>query len=141
MKKIFQNDTSEIGNCFSACIASLIELPLHLIPHFRARHGKEMVIAARKWLQSEFNLYLVGVPAHKAICPATPCIGVVPSQNYPGEYHAVVGTWDGKDFVTTHDPNPNNTPNGFRAERLYFIVPGHLAVAADEIKRLESVYE
>lgn len=38
------------GNCFSACVASILELPLKEVPYFMD-HGEDWLAAFGKWLQ------------------------------------------------------------------------------------------
>lgn len=36
------------GNCFEACIASLLEVPIDAVPYFATREGRELVTRCRR---------------------------------------------------------------------------------------------
>ena len=140
MKPVFQSIVSSgRGDCFSACLASLLELPIHDVPNFRALEadsGTQMMTLARQWLYENFGLSLVGIymgagaPESgedfrlSGAIKGTPCIGAFTSPNVEGANHAVVGEIDeqGLNFILTHDPNRNGKPIDTYPLFLYFLV-------------------
>lgn len=122
MIKVYQEIIAQgSGDCFSACLASILELPISSVPKFARDHGARMNIVAREWLHEHFNLSLVSIRLEDrdhvyqgkdlrlvgGVC-GTPCILTYPSPNIPGSFHAVVGQIDehGLNFQIIHDPNP-----------------------------------
>lgn len=112
------------GDCFSACIATLFDLPLAEVPKFRRDnpYPSDMMDAARAWVAEKFGLSLITIQnadfndpdftgrdmRFVGGRPETPCIAGGKSPNFEGVSHAVVGTIDGLgNFTMTHDPNPS----------------------------------
>jgi len=65
---ITQTRTGENGNCVSACLASILELPLQLVPDFAAETDSddEFFAAVDKWLASKglcYRHWPIGGPA------------------------------------------------------------------------------
>lgn len=119
MIPVFQTivDPAE-GNCFPACLASILELELEFVPHFLKLYGRlQMMTEARKWLNHKFGLTITTVDVtgpKKAmiIRPLdVPTIIMVSgnSHSFPGNPHVVVGITinDINDYELLHDPNPS----------------------------------
>lgn len=137
-----------IGDCFSACLASLLELPLAEVPKFRRDHGREMMTEARRWLAATFGLSIITIQLKDLNdddftgadirlvggVPGTPCIAGGASPNIAGALHAVVGEIDadGMNFEMTHDPNPSGRGILGYPKHLYFLVP----LKPEKIKKL-----
>lgn len=143
MKPVFQeNITAGQGDCFSACLASLLELPLAEVPKFRKETsgGTEMMAAARQWCKEHLDLSIVTIQMEDfetangedirliGAFAGTPCIAGGISPNLPNCHHAVVGEIDdqGMNFRITHDPNPSGKGIVGRPTHLYFLVPMNL---------------
>lgn len=140
MKPVFQEiiDAGQ-GDCFSACLASLLEIPLAEVPKFRRDnpYPKNMVTAAREWCKERFDLSIITIQMEDletasgediriiGAFAGTPCIGGGTSPNLPNCLHAVVGELDeqGLNFRMTHDPNPSGKGIVGRPKHLYFLVP------------------
>lgn len=135
MQEIF---TAGEGDCFSACIASLLELPLSAVPKFRKLHPPPacMVTPARKWLEVETGLSLVTIQMAREVrtgedlrligaAPGTPCMAGGVSPNVADTFHCVVGEIDeqGMNFRMTHDPHPSQKGIVGPPRHLYFLVP------------------
>lgn len=123
---------SEQGNCFQACLASVLEIPLEqafdCIPfdsnpkatRFEQQHW---YVAFNKWLE-QFGLgsiYLEWKPITPAV---TPLLGyhiaeLKSSTLKNGESHCVV-IHDGD---LAHDPNPNSKVNSDDLLGIYLLVP------------------
>lgn len=137
----FQRNT---GDCFSACLATLLDIPLSEVPNFRAAEqasmdSKEVYIKsmdhmARVWL-GERGLSLVGISfnnekdlhshywGYNILCILS---GQSPRKNEDGstKRHCVVGCTKGYEIEVIHDPHPDRT--GVTNEQhyyVYFIVP------------------
>jgi hypothetical protein len=135
------------GDCWRACIASILELPIEEVPNFRETE-KTNFRAIEEWFQARglalLNLYPKFVPEEKQgkigaddlvrwdyICGAY-AIASLPSQMFPGSLHAVVVRFQPSvehpgavSLVVAHDPNPGNAP--YRLEdhviqQLWFIL-------------------
>lgn len=139
MKPVFQeNVDAGTGDCFSACLATLLEIPLSRVPKFRAENPapKDMMAAAREWLNDNYGLSIVTIKMEKELnsyddirlvgaVGGTPCLAGGVSPNIEGAMHCVVGEVDrhGMNFVMTHDPNPSGKGIVGRPVNLYFLVP------------------
>lgn len=122
MKPVKQTITdSTKGNCFSACIAAVLELPLESVPNFCGDYGElEYWGRLQSWLGERFGLFAVEVPVYRD----RPFIAGVPSGVYmiasgvsprhAPKLHSVVGRivdsrksgelrWE---YV--HDPHPDH---------------------------------
>jgi len=111
----FRDDTGQRGNCFSACIASLLEIDLAGVPCFMQAETKWMN-EANEWLAKHgyWYLYLPGDQMDYVRMPGVPdpwCIvaGVSPRDAELG--HACVGRWhchaDWWTIKIVHDPHPS----------------------------------
>lgn len=149
MKPAFQEIIDAgIGDCFSACLASLLELPISAVPKFRRDNPapKDMMKEARKWLAKNYGLSIITLQMEDresdyigsdlriiGAFPETPCIAGGTSPNLPDASHAIVGQLDkqGRNFEMTHDPNPSGKGIVGYPKHLYFLV----SLKPDEIVR------
>lgn len=117
-----------IGDCLSACVASILELPLEGVPQFvrlevEAEKRGEQTYGIRhrliEWLEgrglglvyvefvkdSALNRAYVGHGTHLILC------GTSPRRRADGgtKEHAVVGVTKGWGFKVAHDPHPDGT--------------------------------
>ena len=126
----------EQGNCFQACLASILEIPLEdafdCIPYDSPIEGSALeaqpwYIAFNKWLAKYgiASIYLTWVPTIPMITsPLGYHIAEVKSTTLKqGESHAVV--IHNGDLV--HDPNPNSKVNSTDMLGIYLIVPLNVA--------------
>lgn len=104
---IMHDPPKAIGNCFQACVASLLGLPLAEVPHFcePVRHWERRFhqwLAARDLFAVEASLK---VPDSLFLSPRTMCILTGDS---PRGRHAVIGrvTPGADGFEYVHDPHP-----------------------------------
>jgi hypothetical protein len=114
MRHIFQDNlTVGEGNCFAACVASILELPLAEVPNFcAAAAGTGWWPGFQHWL-GERGLYAIGVklgagrPAMSPAAFGVPCIltGTSPRGDWR---HSVVAFTAVGGFEFDHDPNPNH---------------------------------
>lgn len=104
------------GNCFPACVASIMGLSLEDVPFFSTRSQDAQLAHANSWLK-KFNLKLVMTPNtsdHKHP-PGIHYMMRGLSPRLKGLYHIVVG----RDGQMVHDPHPDNT--GLVGEATHFI--------------------
>ncbi len=124
-----QTDTGEnTGNCFPACIASILEIPLDDVPNFIVeadKAGKDMYVLADDWLREHHRMRFISIQLYKRINVNTTqvianplsCINpdelVILSGKSPRSkknklrYHAVVGRPKFWGFDIVHDPHPS----------------------------------
>jgi hypothetical protein len=108
------------GNCFSACLASILEMPLEEVPSFLGPYWDNFLpwLAARGLSASLYRRDYV---------PPGYSIAGGPSKRFAGRMHACVA-YDG---IVVHDPHPSRDglPNGIveyvvihgpRRENLWF---------------------
>ena len=116
------------GNCFPACLASLLELPLETIPNFchayghahMARTGRDWLTEARSWLHPRGWWYLeVAAKTLEAIPGGVWHVMAGPSPR-GDHYHSVVGSGGAMIF----DPHPSQAGLK-RLETFGFLIPRH----------------
>jgi hypothetical protein len=117
------------GDCFSACIASLLELPSEEVPNFMNKETRSVWFhAANLWLHSRGYHYIevdynLSESCWYSTAPGAWCILIGDSPRDPGKHHAVVGqiTNDGINMI--HDPYPDKTFLSGPPKLIGFIVP------------------
>ena len=128
------------GNCYQACIASILGLELKLVPDIAdcwlpGRPMKEIWERYFKrlleWL-SEFNLTTVEVSLQNTEPDWLPCYEILTGESPRANFkHSVVG-WNGE---IKHDPHPDNTglvggPSDWTRTYFVAIVPCKLVVGS-----------
>jgi len=86
------------GNCFSACVASLLEIPISEVPYFMG--AEEWYPGFLDWLRPR-GFHAVTFRRQEAWAPEGPCI--LGGKSTRGD-HAVVG---GKGYRVVFDPHPS----------------------------------
>lgn len=96
------------GDCFAACVASILELPLERVPNFHSLRDLPWLNRWRGWL-APANL---GIVWHSSDSDRPPgyAIQSVPSPRFAGHGHAIV-CWNGR---PVHDPWPGGNPAAFQ---------------------------
>jgi hypothetical protein len=84
------------GNCISACVASILELPIEVVPYFIDEHWWERLVG---WLTT---LGLIATAVEDR-CPPGYAIAFGPSRRLIDRGHACVAI----DGVIVHDPHPS----------------------------------
>lgn len=153
MKPVYQSTVDPLkGDCFSACLASLLEVPLDAIPRFAEQATERwgsptrLMEIARPWLAENYGLSIVTIQMEQTLetgadiriigaVPGTPCIAGGRSATFESGQHAVVGEIDehGMNFRMTHDPNPSGKGIIDRPIHLYFLVPLDYFSSSDKI--------
>jgi hypothetical protein len=94
--KVSQSRRGERGNCFQACLASILGTELYDIPDFVNVPGSNWFNDAAEWLYDNVGVHIVCY-AGRIDCPAY----AIASYKQPnGRYHTVVI----KDWEIIHDP-------------------------------------
>lgn len=96
------------GNCHQAVIASLLELELEQVPHFRLYEPIEVCNEVEKWFLYAMGYQYEGYTADVECLKECFSIGgyfsaCVKSKTFENCYHAVIIDCNG---VVVHDPNP-----------------------------------
>ena len=98
------------GNCFSACLASVLEVPIESVPNFCAHWmERDWLKAADEWCQREHGVALLmielpsSVPGLADELLARPIVCLVGGKGPRGLDHEVV--WNGV-TQSWHDPYP-----------------------------------
>jgi hypothetical protein len=110
--------SSENGNCWAACVASIFEMPIDSVVDIFAVPETHWTLAVDEWL-GRANLAMVRVP-HGADIPNGLSILSCPSVKFPGCTHAVVCL----DGGVVWDPNPKEVKDQF-PDRNYHDGAGH----------------
>ncbi|NPT59084.1 hypothetical protein [Paraburkholderia elongata] len=101
--KLYSADGIHNGNCLAACIASLLDLPLWMVPPFedmfgRGDHTSRMI----EWLNHMFKLELVWEDGHPV--DELPEFYIAVGRSPRGVHHAVI--YSKGEMV--HDPHYSN---------------------------------
>ncbi len=111
MKLIKQEHADD---CLCACLASLLDLPLGVVPNYAKRDGPGQLAATQKWLRRiGWTLLEVALPRNKRkrlplakmSVPAYCIVGARPRRL--GWGHAVIGELGPKGLRILHDPSPH----------------------------------
>lgn len=137
MKKVYQTERGRRGNCFAACVASILELPLGGMPEYLDEEGNGVPHWLDRWgkFLRPHGLGIVYIrQAAGGVCLPPPGYAIMaaaaPTAEDPENLHAVVC----RDGEVVHDPLDNVKPN--RGE----YVPDHWYVftALDPVRPLQT---
>lgn len=109
-RQVWSTDPDDVGDCFPACVASLLNAPIGDVPHFTAQRNLAEYLAgielpyhdvqlAREWLRT-MDLDLGATRASGIAGWDCHYIATVESQRFVGKYHAVI-CYQGE---IVHDP-------------------------------------
>lgn len=102
-KKQTINDNKR-GNCFSACIASLLEVEVEDVPNVNDM-GNNWYQEFNKWLLSKHSCQMLDVIIDSEYhMPSIPMIAHGKSMNFPDVMHSVL--WQNGKMI--FDPSPSN---------------------------------
>jgi hypothetical protein len=122
MRPVHQAETTHgRGDCFAACLASLLEISIEDVPNFRLAENPWASI--QEWL-GERGLCAIRCIADPRIFSTIPrqyCILSGASPTNPGGIHAVIALWDGLSAEVVHDPRPGGTGLSSQAQWVTFI--------------------
>lgn len=93
-----------MGNCFRACIASLLEIPIDEVPNFNAEPVKDWHMRYAAWLNKRgLGVCHLGTPAFLTVAGVKDAYFIVSGKSPRGIDHAVI--YKGPKMV--HDPHPS----------------------------------
>jgi len=100
-------DNGVSGDCFRACVASVLELPIEEVPHFVSTD--DWIACTQQWLK-EKGLQFIEVQYNSMMFDHFKLYGLYhmmtgPSPRFPGSLHCCVAL-DGK---IVHDPHPDRS--------------------------------
>lgn len=103
MKPVYQTifNATE-GNCFSACLASVLELPIEDVPNFCANPSPHWFADVRSWL-NPFGLDAVNISVSDLSVYEARGYYLLGGTSTRGPYLHSVVAYNG---VVVHDPNP-----------------------------------
>lgn len=101
--KLYREDAPMRGNCRAACVASLLEVPLWMVPPIEDMRGDLQEERWNEWVQRMFGLAFVRTHGHEPARLPEYYIACGPSPRGGGIYHAVV--YRGGELA--HDPHPS----------------------------------
>ena len=112
-----RHDPETAGDCYVACVASILEVPLGSLPHF-CTLDPDWVAEMNKILAERFGLVILGVPlvdgavsGYGAIADGTWCI--ISGKSPRGDWlHSTVGQYRFEGGICSlkfvHDPHPDH---------------------------------
>jgi hypothetical protein len=101
--KLYVPDGIHNGNCYAACLASLLDLPLWMVPPWEDMFGRgAWYQRTEEWLQRMFGLTILRTKGHEV--EAMPEFYIANGLSPRDVYHSVIFS-AGK---LVHDPHPSN---------------------------------
>lgn len=86
---LFGNDGIGNGNCFAACLASLLDLPLWMVPPFEQMYGRDdWRMRVNEWLGKMFGLTLARNDGHNLA--TLPEFYIANGRSKRGVYHSTI---------------------------------------------------
>lgn len=111
-------DAGVVGDCFRACVASILELSIDEVPHFFEDGGRvwwfelDRFLAQRGLAAVEFTTSSENVLSEAAVYIASG-----PSPRHPEVHHAIVC----RGFDVVHDPHPSRDGIESTERQLFFV--------------------
>lgn len=95
------------GNCFAACIASLLELPCDDVPNFAAL--EDWLPQCSRWLENRgLGILYVAINSADLAWHLRDCYVIAGGRSPRGSFgHCVVARLDRGDWKMVHDPHPS----------------------------------
>ena len=112
------------GNCFSACLASLLEVGCDDVPNIHD-FGDEWFYPLNKWLLETHRLVLLMITAstYRSALWLPDEVPFIATCDVGGGWrHAVVMTYRGMEAIVLHDPLPEGGANQSGPVYMYFLV-------------------
>ena len=106
--KLYLSDGIGNGDCYAACLASLLDLPLWMVPPFDQMFGRgngEWRERSEEWLQRMFRKKLVRTEGHPVQSLPLPEFYIANGMAARGVYHSTI--WTKGRMV--HDPHPSGS--------------------------------
>lgn len=111
------------GNCFAACVASILELPIEEVPNFCEGWDEEWFDKYQEWLRPHgFSVVMLVAWSEWKPNPGQLC--TMGGKSPRGDFdHCVVGEWTGEEWRVVHDPHPSRAGLDGKAKRVEFLIP------------------
>lgn len=131
MRNVMMKKTAGPGDCFRACLASLLHCDLEEVPPLEEINTKKQgerysqwYLALQNWLKRKYGLFFLEIllPKEQAFFPQPHgpyCI--LMGQTVQGFKHAVVGKVLHDEFLVLHNPSPR--AEILSVESIAFLVP------------------
>lgn len=111
-------------NCLSCCVASLLEIPVSLVPDFgKYRSGSTQDAALSAWLIDHYGLAYLEMPAATAMRAAIPAVGIVSVRYSRKFWHAVVGRALRDRIEILHDPDHSEEARPGDLTHIGYLIP------------------
>ena len=123
-QRVIAHTPEAVGDCLSACLASVLDLSLDDVPVFVAE--PDWYGACCRWLEARglALIYLHFAPGSWPWLPPTNLPLVVGGQSPRGPWgHAVVGIWREGAMEVLHDPDPSRAGIVGDPRNVYILVP------------------
>ena len=121
MKQVTQTVTGPKGDCLRACVASILELELEMVPELSVNADSDQrwdwFVKLNNWLQNTRGLNLMYMDYDSGTTPLGYSILVVDSPRHDDVYHALVA-YDG--FVKW-DPYPGDEVGPYGDFRFWLV--------------------
>jgi len=101
--KLYQPDAPQRGNCRAASVASILEIPLWMVPAIEDMRGDVQEERWEEWVQRFFGLTFTRTQGHEPLRLPEFYIACGPSPRGAGIYHSVVY----RRGELAHDPHPS----------------------------------
>lgn len=122
--KLYYPDAIHSGNCLAACLASLLELPLWMVPPFEDMFGRnEWRARISEWLKLVHDMEMVRTDGHQP--EGLPEFYVTCGMSSRGVGHAVIYSAG----ALVHDPHPSGD-GVVKVDWTWHLAP--ITVASDE---------
>ena len=145
MKPVYQNKIGYGGNCFTACIASILHLDINEVPNFCANSALDWWDKAQAWLveRGYFLLDMKYTLMNSSCCVIPSGVYAIISGKSPrGDWnHAIIGISDMRNdkCVWRYVHDPNEQANGKwivgEPEWIGFLVPMDIRIDIHKKKR------
>jgi len=99
--KLYSSEGMHNGNCFAACLASMLDIPLWMVPPFEEGFGRPEWYEHRaaEWLERVFKMRMVHLNGHQV--DRLPEFYVASGKSPRGVHHAVIYSKG----ALVHDPH------------------------------------
>lgn len=105
---------AEPGNCFAACVASLLDLPIAAVPNFATELAWFQALAKWSWTRGLWPFRLLVSPHLIEATPPSLCY-IASGPGPRGFRHAVVM----RDGALVHDPHPSRAGLASEPDNFY----------------------
>lgn len=102
--KVYQTLTGEEGDCWPACLASLLAVPLESIPNFCTVYGKRWFEESCLWLAKNHNMGILEVASVSDLQVDGNALVIGVGESTRARFHAVIFCINKNGSSLAHDP-------------------------------------